>query len=273
MFVPSLVASDLDGTLLRSDHTVGPRGLAMLERLRAEGIPFVMVTGRPRRWLVPVVEQTGPCGPVVCANGALVVDSVTLRVLAEWTIPSDVLADTTALVRAKVPDVAFAVECGPRMLHEPHYPVRWDLALAEETAAELPEIVAAPATKLLIRVLDGDGATGYERVTEHLGDDVTATHSGFPGLIEVAAAGVTKATGLAWAAAHYGVGAGRVLAFGDMPNDAAMLRWAGRGVVVAGAHPDAFAAADAVTLGNDADGVAVYVEALLDQLTGRTTSG
>ncbi len=101
-----------------------------------------------------------------------------------------------------------------------------------------------------------------------MGDAVTTTHSGFPGLIEITAAGVTKATGLAWAAEHHGVDPGRVLAFGDMPNDAPMLRWAARGVVVAGAHPEAFGAADTVTLGNDADGVAVYVEELLDAAVG-----
>ncbi len=263
MFVPSLIASDLDGTLLRSDHTVGARSLAMLDRLRLDGIPFVMVTGRPRRWLRPVLEQTGPCGPVVCANGALVVDPVTLRALAEWPIAPDVLAIVTARVRDAVPDVAFAVERGPRMLHEPHYPIRWDLGMVEEESAELAEIVAEPATKLLIRILDGDPVARYEQVKAVVGDDVTATNSGFTGLVECSAAGVTKVTGLTWAAEHHGADTGRILAFGDMPNDAAMLRWAGLGVVVADAHPDAFAAADAVTLGNDADGVAAFVEKLL----------
>jgi len=264
MFVPSLIASDLDGTLLRSDHSIGPRSLAMLARLRAEGIPFVMVTGRPRRWIPPVLAQTGPSGPIVCANGALVLDETAQSVLAEWTIPAAVLGETTALARAAVPEVAFAVERGPLMLHEPHYPVRWDLAFVEEASADLAEIVAEPATKLLIRTLDGDPSTLFSQLKDVLGDQVTPTHSGFPGLVEVTAAGITKATGLAWAAEHYGTEAAGVLAFGDMPNDAAMLRWAGRGVVVAGAHPDAFEAADAVTLGNDADGVAVYVEELLD---------
>jgi Cof subfamily protein (haloacid dehalogenase superfamily) len=273
MFVPRLVASDLDGTLLRSDHSVSPRTLAMLDRLRAEGIPFVMVTGRPRRWLTPVLEQTGPRGPVVCANGALVVDPDNERVLAEWAIPAAVLASVVERVRAAVPALAFAVERGPLMLHEEQYPVRWDLALEEERTSELADIVAGPASKLLIRSIDdADPHDVYAQVTATLGGDVTPTHSGFPGLIEVAAAGVTKATGLAWVAEYLSIDPARVVAFGDMPNDATMLRWAGRGVVVADAHPDAFAAADTVTLGNDADGVAAYVEELLD-VTDRATPG
>lgn len=264
MFVPSLVASDLDGTLLRSDHTVAPRTLAMLDRLRAVGIPFVMVTGRPLRWLPPVLEQTGPRGPVVCANGALVLDPPARHVLAEWPIDAATLADVTALARAAVPAVAFAVERGPLMLREENYPVRWDRGMPDERVAGYDELVGEPVTKLLVRVLDGAPDAVFAQVTAALGDRVTTTHSGFAGLIEVAAAGITKATGLAWAAEHLGVDATRVLAFGDMPNDSSMLRWAGRGVVVADAHPEAFAAADTVTLGNDADGVAHYVEELLD---------
>jgi Cof subfamily protein (haloacid dehalogenase superfamily) len=263
MFVPGLVASDLDGTLLDSEHRVSGRTLAALHRLRAAGVPLVLVTGRPRRWLTPVLEQTGPVGPIVCGNGSLVVDEANEHVLAQWPIPAPVLAETTAVLRETVPNLVFAVETGPLMLHEEEYPIRWDLAFDDERAvSSLAELCAQDASKLLIRALDGDPDERYAQIAQVLNGTLTPTHSGFPGLVEVSAAGVTKATGLAWAAEHYGVPAERVLAFGDMPNDAPMLRWAGHGVVVADAHPDAFAAADAVTVGNDADGVAAYLEKL-----------
>ncbi len=130
----------------------------MLARLRSEGIPFVMVTGRPRRWLAPVIEQTGACGPVVCANGALVIEPTSGEVLAEWTIPAAAIAEATRRAREVVPGLglAFAIERGPMMLHEEHYPVRWDLGLAEERIAPYEEIVAGEATKLLIRTVEGD---------------------------------------------------------------------------------------------------------------------
>jgi hypothetical protein len=271
MFQPRLVASDLDGTLLGSDHGVSPRTLGTLDRLRAEGIPFVMVTGRPMRWLAPVLAQTGPRGPIVCANGAVVLDESAETVLAEWTIRADVLEETTGRLRAAMPGLAFAVERGKLMLHEEHYPPRYDPMLVQERVAPYREIVAEDAAKLLVRVLDGDHDQideVYARVAGVLDGVVTATHSGFRGLIEVTAAGITKATGLAWVAERYGVDAAGVLAFGDMPNDAAMLAWAGRGVAVDGAHPEARAVADDVTLGNDAEGVAVYVDALLDAAVG-----
>jgi hydroxymethylpyrimidine pyrophosphatase-like HAD family hydrolase len=92
------------------------------------------------------------------------------------------------------------------------------------------------------------------------------THAGL-GFIEVLPPGVTKATGLAVALQHYGVALGDVVVFGDMPNDLPMLgavrAAGGRSVAVANAHPDVRAAAEHLTSGDDADGVARYLEALL----------
>jgi hydroxymethylpyrimidine pyrophosphatase-like HAD family hydrolase len=143
--------------------------------------------------------------------------------------------------------------------------------MAEEVSVAGDELTAGDASKLLVRIVgEGDPEALYNEVERLAADAVTVTHSGFAGLVEVAAAGVTKASGLAWIAEHYGVDPAKIVAFGDMPNDASMLRWAGRGVVVAGAHPAAAAAADAVTVGNDADGVAVYLDALLDEVERHT---
>ncbi|MCW2504492.1 MAG: cof-like hydrolase [Actinomycetia bacterium] len=269
MFVPALVASDLDGTLLRSDHSVSERTLRTLGRLRERGIPFVAITGRPRRWLQPVIDQTGPIGPIVCGNGAVVMDERNEHVLAEFLIPPDVLDQVTKSLRTAIPELVFAAERGDRMLYEPGYPLRGDLALAGEAQQPIERIVAEGASKLLVRVRGSDGGDPealYGEIGRLAGESCTVTHSGFAGLVEITALGVDKSTGLAWIADHYGVDPQRIVAFGDMPNDAAMLRWAGRGVVVASAHPEAVAAADAVTMGNDADGVAIYLDELLDNL-------
>jgi hydroxymethylpyrimidine pyrophosphatase-like HAD family hydrolase len=93
------------------------------------------------------------------------------------------------------------------------------------------------------------------------------THAGL-GFIEVLPPGITKATGLAVALERYGVGFGDVLVFGDMPNDLPMIaavgEAGGRTVAVANAHPAVRAAAGTLTSGHDADGVARYLEAVLD---------
>ena len=93
-----------------------------------------------------------------------------------------------------------------------------------------------------------------------------STNSSSSGMAEVSALGVTKASGLAWVAERCGVAAVDVVAFGDMPNDLPMFGWAGWSrVAVANAHPEVLAMADEVTVGNDEDGVAVYLDRLLSE--------
>ncbi|MGH2503725.1 MAG: HAD family hydrolase, partial [Ktedonobacterales bacterium] len=84
-----------------------------------------------------------------------------------------------------------------------------------------------------------------------------------PRFLEMSARGVDKATTLARLCQRLGVAPAEVVAFGDMPNDVAMLRWAGVGVAVANAHPEALAAASAITTTNMEDGVALALERLL----------
>src|SRR6185312_1481484 len=94
------------------------------------------------------------------------------------------------------------------------------------------------------------------------------THAGL-GFIEVLPPGITKASGLGVALARYEVDFRHVLVFGDMPNDlpmiAAVREAGGHAVAVANAHPAVRAAAPELTSGNDAEGVARYLEAVLGE--------
>ena len=79
------------------------------------------------------------------------------------------------------------------------------------------------------------------------------------------APGISKADGLARHAARLGVGADRVIAFGDMPNDLSMFQWAGLAFAVGNAHPSVIAVADGVIGSVEEDGVAVFLETLLER--------
>jgi hypothetical protein len=261
--LPGLVASDLDGTLLRSDLRVSARTIAALDALAEHGVPFVMVTGRPSRWMAPVLEQTGFRGPVVCANGAVVLDPSSGEVLAEWPIGCDVLVEVTRRLREAVPGITFAAEYGDSLVREPDYPTRLDESRPDVRAGSYEEVVSRPVPKLLARLPDTDADLLLARADAAIDGLATPTHSSFAGLVEISAAGVTKATGLAYLAERYGVDAADVVAFGDMPNDVPMLEWAGRSVAVGNAHAAARAAARSQTSRNDDDGVAAHLESLL----------
>ncbi|GHJ12376.1 HAD family hydrolase [Micromonospora sp. AKA38] len=260
---PRLVASDIDGTLLTDDRTLSPRTARVLARIAAAGTPVVLVTGRPIRWLKLVYDQLAAPLPAICANGAVVYDPAADEVLRADPLAPELLAEVARRLRAEVPGVSFAVEIvdSRQMRHESHYPLRWDADADAIRAVESPEeLLAAPAVKLLVRAGEQDPDVFVRVVAGALEGLAEATHSSYSGLIEVSAAGVTKAAGLAWYAARLGIDERDVLAFGDMPNDVPMLTWAGRSVAVANAHPAVREIADEVTGANTEDGVAAYLE-------------
>ena len=262
---PRLVVSDLDGTLLRSDETISDASLAELRRWEDAGVPLVIATGRPPRWMLGVRDRLGG-GTAICCNGAVLLDLGEFRVLAEHPLTPDVLRAITGGLRRRQPGTWFAVEYGDQFRHEPVYKPRWDVDAPGVAEATLEEMVAQPVAKLLARHEDLPRDEFVALVTEVVGDTATVTNSSSDALAEISARGVTKATGLARVAAARGLGPGDVVYFGDMPNDLAAFDWVreggGRAVAMAQAHPDVLAAATDVTDANDADGVAVFLASL-----------
>jgi Cof subfamily protein (haloacid dehalogenase superfamily) len=256
---PRVVASDLDGTVVRSDGTFSDRTVATIAAVESAGATFVMVTGRPVRWMHAVAESTGHRGLAVCANGALLYDLHTEHVVRSWLLSTDAAQEVVAALRDALPGIAFAVErLDLGFAHEPGYRPRWDSS-DPTTQGPVEQLLTPDVVKLLARheELGADDLLAAARSAVQ--ERAELTHSSSDGLLEISAIGVSKASGLATVCAGLGVAADEVVAFGDMPNDLPMLAWAGRGVAVANDHPDVLAAADEVTGSNDEDGVADYL--------------
>lgn len=255
--IPRLVATDLDGTIVRSDGTISPRTVRALDRVERAGADLVFVTGRPPRWMHSIAEATGHHGLAVCGNGAVVYDLHDERVVESWPIEADVLADVVRRLRAALPELAFAVERETGFVREDTY--RHHEPVETVPPADLPTL---PGVKLLAQDLDLDPDTLLAKAREVVGATVELTHSSGKGLLEISAGGVSKASTLATLCAERGIAAAEVAAFGDMPNDLPLLAWAGTSYAVAGAHPDVLAAVDHRIPGNDEDGVAQVLERL-----------
>ncbi|MGW5266187.1 HAD family hydrolase [Microbispora sp. NPDC004025] len=264
MTCPRLVATDLDGTALRTDGTISPRTAAAFARVEESGGTLVFVTGRPPRWMHTVAGAVRHRGLAICANGALVYDLHTEEIVESHLIASDVLEECVARLRRHVPDLTFSVEYEGGFAHEADYPLGgWDareLSFGRKLA--ISALTARPCAKLLAQHPSMDPDELHRGVLEIVGDIVTPTHSSGRALIEMSAHGVTKATALATLADERGIKPAEVVAFGDMPNDLPMLTWAGISYAVANAHPDVLAAVDHVTAANNDDGVAVVLETL-----------
>ncbi|MEV4111378.1 HAD family hydrolase [Nonomuraea sp. NPDC049695] len=254
------MATDLDGTALRTDGTVSPRTAAAFGKVEESGAMLVFVTGRPPRWMGEVAGAVRHRGLAICANGALIYDLHTEQIVESHLITVDVLQEVVDQLRANVSDLAFSVEYEVGFAHES------DFLLGgldkEARAVRVDSVTMRPCVKLLALhpVMGPDELQAA--VHELVGHLVTATHSSRRGLIEMSAQGVTKASALAAFAGQHEIKPSESIAFGDMPNDLPMLSWAGTSYAVANAHPDVLAAVDHVTAANDEDGVAQVIERL-----------
>jgi hydroxymethylpyrimidine pyrophosphatase-like HAD family hydrolase len=265
--LPRLVATDLDGTLVRSDETVSDYSITVLRKVREAGLTVVGVTGRGPR-LVELCRRDLPEADFfVLAQGGFVLDQRDAdkpRVLRRHRIPGADLAEAFALLEAAVGPLSVLVEA----LDEPRAPLWGD----SHVVWPYPEWIPRDRREALI----GPVYKGFAHNPDLTADELlavarrvipaqlgTVTQAGL-GYVEITAPGVDKASGLAVVAAELGIAPDEVLVFGDMPNDTAMFRWAGwRRVAVANAHAEVLALADEVTGSNDDDGVATWLETLL----------
>jgi Cof subfamily protein (haloacid dehalogenase superfamily) len=265
--IPALIASDVDGTLLDEDEKVTPRTREAVVAAVESGAQFVLATGRPPRWVHPVVDALGFAPMAVCANGAVIYDPATDRIVSARTLSADALAELAEIATRVIPGAGLAVErvgssahdaATPQFVSSPGYEHAW--LNPDNTEVSVEDLLSAPAVKLLIRKAGARSSDMAAVLAKHVGLERDITYSTNNGLIEIVPLGISKATGVDELARPLGITAEDVVAFGDMPNDVPMLGWAGLGVAMGNAHPDAVAAADEVTASNAEDGVARVLE-------------
>jgi Cof subfamily protein (haloacid dehalogenase superfamily) len=222
----------------------------------------VLVSGRPPRSIGPLAERVGVGGIAICANGAVIWDLDSGTMVDSSPLAAEVATRLVHALRQAIPGALFAVELEDGFGREPGWSDGLRPVRPEALEADALELITGPVTKLLVRHPELDFAEVAERARQAVGDDAVATWAGLR-LVEISAAGVTKAFALERLCRRLGIAADEVVAVGDMPNDLAMLEWAGTAVAVANATPEVLAAADEVTAANVEDGVALLLERIL----------
>ena len=265
--LPKLIATDLDGTLVRSDDTVSAYTHEVLDRVRAAGIRIVGATGRGPRLSELTRSDIKAADFLVLAHGGWVYDVTDPQPLRTERLAGELLSRLLTDLEAEVGELTVMVEALEHVdsplwgTRAPNW--RYPVVVEERTRAEC---------------VAGDVIKAYACTPGHHVDDLlaaarrivppsvaTVTQAGL-NVIEICPPNVDKGTGLAVVAQAVGVDPSDVLVFGDMPNDLPMFAWAGwQRVAVANAHPSLLEAADDVTLTNDEDGVAVYLDRLLSR--------
>jgi hypothetical protein len=268
--LPKLIATDLDGTIVRSDDTVSAYTHEVLDQVRAAGIPVVGATGRGPRLLDLSRRDLPAAGHLVLAGGGRVVDLTNGGPATLFERRLD--GPTVAAMIDQLAEVAGPLTVMVEALDHPYAPLWGELDPSwpwpdRVEAVPRPEAFAGEIIKAFVRA---DGRLDVDELLQ-LAQQVippaaaSVTQAGL-GFVEICPPGVDKATGLAVVAEALGVDPADVLVFGDMPNDIPMFTWAGWGrVAVGNAHPSLRVLADELTLTCDQDGVAVWLDKLLSR--------
>jgi len=270
-FVPKMIATDIDGTMLRSDGTLSPRVRKALHDAADAGIHVVPATGRPEMVATDVIDALGLANYWVFANGAMTRNLTTNETVRGYWMDPVVAQGLVVEMRAAFPGARFAVELEFGMAYEPGF---------EKIVPNTPPV--GPINDILDGLVSADGSAArvqkvlvfdpertiddlHSAVAEALGDHGVPSYSGLR-FIEVAASLVTKALALDGLCVDLGIDVSEVAAFGDNHNDVAMLEWAGQGYAMANATDDAKDAAGQIIQHNNNDGLALSIEHFLSRM-------
>lgn len=265
--LPKLIATDLDGTLVRSDDTVSAYTHEVLDRVRAAGIRIVGATGRGPRLTSLTRNDIRVADFLVLAQGGWVLDQAESSYLLRSRLPGPMLAEALTRLEAEVGRLSVMVEA---LEHDDSplwgdYDPTWRYPVVVEQRPRA-DCLTGDVIKAFARSFDLHVDELLEVARRIVPADVASVTQAGLDYVEICPANVNKGTGLAVVAESVGVDPQDVLVFGDMPNDLPMFAWAGWSrVAVANAHPSLMAVADEVTLTNDQDGVAVYLDKLLSR--------
>jgi HAD superfamily hydrolase (TIGR01484 family) len=265
---PSVVALDIDGTLLKwvegggtTHEQVSGAVREAVQRVLDAGAHVVLASGRSPYGMTTIsdlLELHRPAAErlwVVASNGAVVFRYPPLEVVHEETFDA---RDAVAEVLRHHPNALVAVEergVGYRV--SGRFP-EGELS-GEMRLTDLDDLVAEPVSRVIVRDPEAT-AEEFVQLGAKLGLHGTDYVVGWTAWLDLAPVGVSKASGLARVVDALGLEAADVLAIGDGRNDVEMLRWAGRGVAMGQAVPEVHEAADASTASVVEDGAALEID-------------
>jgi Cof subfamily protein (haloacid dehalogenase superfamily) len=257
-----LVAFDVDGTLVGRDLTISQRVRDAIAQMRAAGITGCLVTGRMYRATLPFARELHLDAPLICYQGAAIIDPVTDEILDHVPLGNDIVRDLIGITERERMQLQLyrndEYYCEARNRFSDLYA---SLSMTEPVI--VPSLREAfwysPATKAVIVADAPDAARYAEMLVQRFAGRAYVTRS-LPEFVEVLDPAVDKGAALRSVAARLGVAMEDTLAIGDSWNDAPLLEAAGFAVAMGSAPPELRAIADAYVADVAHDGVAEALE-------------
>ena len=250
------VFSDIDGTLLNSQHQITPKTEEAIKNVLKQGIPFIPVSARPPYAITPYTEQLGAQYGMICYSGALILDKNLTALYSVILAPQD-LQKLNALL-ADFAHLSISYYAGLDWFCN-DVNNNWIKQESEITGLSAKSIQGnlTDAHKILVM----GSAEEIQRVEPVLKQALPhlSIHRSKDEYLEIMNPAATKAKAIQFMEQHLGISAEQVIAFGDNFNDLDMLQYAGLSVAMGNA-PDAIKqAAKEVTTTNNEDGIALVL--------------
>lgn len=255
----ALVISDIDGTLITSNHELTEATKAAAAKLQERGIALSLASSRPPRSIVPLARELKLNGPFAAFNGALVV-----KANGEVLARSVISPSTIARVKA----IADELELAVWVYDENDWWAPWCDAFVdreEHTSGFSPRIegyaerITREANKLTVVGKPELVAKAEQIVLGELRSEVSASCSK-PRFLDVTSQGIHKGTVVTRLAKLLNIPTEQVAVIGDGPNDIEMFRQAGVSLAMGQAVDEVKEAATYVTTSNDDEGWARGIE-------------
>lgn len=279
-----VLALDIDGTLLSSSKRLGTRDIEAVRAAADLGVRIVLATARPPRSTRPILNALGllkgqpsPHAVTINYNGALTWDMVTGQPIEHLPLDPHLSRAVVTAARTADPEVLVWVEILDRWCTDRPHDESTGIRGTEtskthgpDEIAPLDQILSLPATKIMFLADPAGLAPVFHRIVERFADPgLLACKVSDEHLFSVCSIKADKGAALESLCYRHNVPRERVMAIGDAPNDAQMLKWAGLGLAVKDAWPEARAAADEV-LNHTSDEHAV-AEAIERHILSRST--
>ena len=251
------IFSDIDGTLLNSQHQITARTEAAIKNVIGKGIPFIPVSARPPYAITPYTEQLQTQQAIICYSGALILDKNLTALYSVLIEPQDLM---------RLNQILFAY---PQLSINHYSGLDWfSNDLTNSWTIQESDITGLKANQLadnltdVHKVLVMGEALDIQVLEQKLKEKLPhlSIHRSKPEYLEIMNKAATKAKAIRFMEQYLNITAHEVIAFGDNFNDLDMLEYAGLSVAMGNAPDEIKQVAKEVTANNNEDGIALILE-------------
>ncbi len=272
-----LVVCDLDGTLLNDEKMITPYTASVMKKVREMGIAVCLASGRDEQMMSIYEKQLGGCEYMLSDNGALV-RSKERVIYCNFLEEEDVASLLTYLNGHQMTFMMYSAE----VMYFSEGSEKLQKRINNYEA--LSQKVGCPVKLKVREFLRSGSAEGYKTAAKIVAyeeneavmeaykkfvDGLINVHhepTGY-GLLGAFQSRVSKKTALETIMQDMGIGKENVCVFGDYENDLSMFACADYRICMGNGVQALKDAASSVTLSNNDDGVARYLEKELGIMT------